>query len=240
VGILIGLTYLFTRFLADPGQPPDLVRQDAGALPGKTEVVWTEVLQPLSSAGKVDRGAETVGITNERAPEQITTEKTKLSTLPVSPTSFAPAAAPVPEPSSKPRPVGSIPADIPAKAATADTITFGATTSPSSADRGGSPQEQLYKAVCQACHDVDGKGGNIRKLMPQIPDFTDSRWQRSRTDVELVHSVTKGKGQLMLPMKDKLSEARIEPQEMVAFVRAFSPSALVTAPTASPLRTQMP
>ena len=31
-------------------------------------------------------------------------------------------------------------------------------------------------------------------------------------------------------MKDKLLQARITPEEMVAFVRAFNPSAVVTIP----------
>jgi mono/diheme cytochrome c family protein len=99
------------------------------------------------------------------------------------------------------------------------------TLSPPGSTRDGTTPEHIYKSVCQACHDVDGKGGVVRKLMPEIPDFTDSRWHRGRTDADLIHSVTKGKGQLMLPMADKLSEARITPEEMIAFVRAFNPTA---------------
>ena len=116
-----------------------------------------------------------------------------------------------------------LPAQVPA--------TVVAVAPPGSA-RGGLTQEQLYKVVCQACHDLDGKGGMVRKLMPEIPDFTDSRWQESRKDPDLIRSIKEGKGRLMLPMKDRLSQARIEPEEMVAFLRGFDPSRVTTAPPA--------
>jgi mono/diheme cytochrome c family protein len=78
---------------------------------------------------------------------------------------------------------------------------------------------QMYKAYCLACHDADGKGNSIRKAMPEAPDFTDPKWQASRSDAELGHSIREGKGKFMLPMKDKLGEADVE--QMVAYVRQF-------------------
>jgi ubiquinol-cytochrome c reductase cytochrome b subunit len=78
---------------------------------------------------------------------------------------------------------------------------------------------QLYRAYCLACHDVDGRGNTIRKGMPEIPDLTVSKWQDSRTDAELKHTILEGKGKFMLPMKDKLGEADAE--HMVAYMRAF-------------------
>jgi quinol-cytochrome oxidoreductase complex cytochrome b subunit len=34
---------------------------------------------------------------------------------------------------------------------------------------------QLYRAYCLACHDADGRGTTIRKAMPDIPDFADTK-----------------------------------------------------------------
>jgi mono/diheme cytochrome c family protein len=72
--------------------------------------------------------------------------------------------------------------------------------------------------------------------MPVIPDFTDPRWQSSRTDADLLHTMLEGKGQLMLPMKDKFALARTDVKEMVAFVRGFQPGrpAVATAPQPQP------
>jgi ubiquinol-cytochrome c reductase cytochrome b subunit len=101
---------------------------------------------------------------------------------------------------------------------------------------------QIYRAYCLACHDVDGSGRIGRKAMPDDPNFTDSKWQASRTDAELKKSILDGKGKLMVPMKDKLSAADAE--KMVAYVRAFrggkqvvpveTAPAVVLAPTSQP------
>lgn len=78
---------------------------------------------------------------------------------------------------------------------------------------------QIYRAYCLACHDADGRGNSIRKAMPDTPDFTNSKWQASRTDADLRQSILDGKGKFMLPMKDKLNVKDAE--QMTAFVRAF-------------------
>jgi mono/diheme cytochrome c family protein len=54
---------------------------------------------------------------------------------------------------------------------------------------------------------------------PKIPDFTDPRWQESRSDAELVHSILEGKGKAMRPVKALLGP--IDARQMVAFIRAF-------------------
>jgi mono/diheme cytochrome c family protein len=78
----------------------------------------------------------------------------------------------------------------------------------------------VYQTYCFACHDVTGRGDpNVRKTMPEIPDFTAAAWQKSRTDVDLSHSILEGKGKFMLPMKDKLGP--VNASEMVALVRRF-------------------
>jgi ubiquinol-cytochrome c reductase cytochrome b subunit len=53
----------------------------------------------------------------------------------------------------------------------------------------------VYRAYCLACHDADGRGQTFRKAMPEIPDFTDHRWQASRTDAEFKRSILEGKGE---------------------------------------------
>jgi quinol-cytochrome oxidoreductase complex cytochrome b subunit/mono/diheme cytochrome c family protein len=78
---------------------------------------------------------------------------------------------------------------------------------------------QIYRAYCMACHDADGRGETVRKMFAEIPDFTNSKWQESRTDADLGHSILDGKGKFMLPMKDKVPET--EAGQMVAYVRAF-------------------
>jgi ubiquinol-cytochrome c reductase cytochrome b subunit len=80
--------------------------------------------------------------------------------------------------------------------------------------------EQVYRAYCLACHDTDGRGGLVRKAMPEIPDFTDAKWQGDRKDAELVQSILQGKGKFMLPMKDKLNAADAE--KMAAYLRTFA------------------
>jgi mono/diheme cytochrome c family protein len=79
---------------------------------------------------------------------------------------------------------------------------------------------QIYRAYCLACHDADGRGNSIRKgAMPEIPDFVDAKWQTSRSNQDLLHSILEGKGTFMLPMKNKLSQTDAE--QMVAYVRGF-------------------
>jgi mono/diheme cytochrome c family protein len=99
----------------------------------------------------------------------------------------------------------------------------------SSSAPAGMPPEQMYRLVCMACHDTDGRGKVVRIAMPPIPDFTDPRFHSSRTDAQLSHSILEGKEsivngaklQLMLSMKDKLTIARIDVKDMVAFIRSF-------------------
>jgi ubiquinol-cytochrome c reductase cytochrome b subunit len=81
------------------------------------------------------------------------------------------------------------------------------------------PAVQLYRAYCLACHEADGRGQTARKSMPDLPDFTDPKWQSSRTDADFEQSVLQGKGKFMLPMKDRFSPA--DAGQLAAYVRAF-------------------
>jgi mono/diheme cytochrome c family protein len=99
----------------------------------------------------------------------------------------------------------------------------------------------VFRANCQSCHDTDGRGAVVREMIPRIPDFTDPKWQASRTDIELQHSIREGKGRFMPPMKDKLALARTEVKEMAAFVRSFGEGkrGVATAPRSQPLATPL-
>jgi mono/diheme cytochrome c family protein len=83
------------------------------------------------------------------------------------------------------------------------------------------PAVQIYRSYCLGCHDADGRGKIAPEAMRKdIPDFTAPRWQAQRIDADLENSILNGKGQFMLPMKDKLSPA--DAKVMAALVREFA------------------
>lgn len=78
--------------------------------------------------------------------------------------------------------------------------------------------EEHYKATCQACHLADGKG-----LTPDM-SFTDGQWKHGSTTAAIAKTITDGvKGTLMLPFKDKFTDAEI--LELAKLVKAFEPKA---------------
>jgi mono/diheme cytochrome c family protein len=81
--------------------------------------------------------------------------------------------------------------------------------------------KEVYTKYCLACHAADGKGTEIRKAMATIPDFTSRKWQDSVTDVQIKISVLEGKGTLMPPFRDKVSDD--ENRELAVYVREFAP-----------------
>jgi mono/diheme cytochrome c family protein len=78
---------------------------------------------------------------------------------------------------------------------------------------------QVYRAACMVCHDGNGRGETARDTSKEIPDFTDPRWQASRSDSELSRSILQGKGMSMPRMQAKLGS--LDVKEMVTFVRGF-------------------
>lgn len=78
----------------------------------------------------------------------------------------------------------------------------------------------VYQNLCFSCHDVTGRGvSDMRKGMPELPDFTSTAWQQTRSDQDLSHSILDGKGKFMLPMKAVLGT--VDVKDMVALVRKF-------------------
>lgn len=79
--------------------------------------------------------------------------------------------------------------------------------------------EKGYRSLCLACHGPSGTGNQLRKAMPNMPDFTNSRWQSSHADSALKHAILHGKGKYMLPLVGILSAG--EADRLVSLVRAF-------------------
>jgi mono/diheme cytochrome c family protein len=76
----------------------------------------------------------------------------------------------------------------------------------------------LYAAKCAICHGKDGRGLPNWRSKGQ-PDFTDAKWQKSRTDAQIAEATMNGKGKYMPAFKAKMSGGEIT--EVVARVRAF-------------------
>lgn len=79
--------------------------------------------------------------------------------------------------------------------------------------------KKIYKNRCQKCHGMDGNGTKRGKKLG-APDFTDSKWQASVTDEQLINSITNGKKK-MPKQKGTLSSEEIE--ALVKYVRFFTP-----------------
>ena len=84
--------------------------------------------------------------------------------------------------------------------------------------KSGGGAAAIYQKDCAKCHGADGKG--IKTLEP--PDFTDAKWQSSKTDKQLVAGINNGEG-VMPSFKDKLTAAQIT--ALVKHVRGFAPKA---------------
>ncbi|MGZ3486873.1 MAG: c-type cytochrome [Isosphaeraceae bacterium] len=227
VGLVVYLTYFFTTMFAHRTPPPAPLSQEQIALAKKAEDLRAQGKKVLSSYGWVDPVTKSkLRIPIDRAMELYLAESNRPP---------APPAA-VPGPTATP----AAPAAGPGTGATAVATTPAATTAPvATTAPAGMPPEQMYRLVCMACHDTDGKGKIVRLAMPSIPDLTDPKWQASRTDAELLHSILEGKEStvngvripLMLPMKDKLALAHTEVKDMVAFMRAFNDGKQVVSAT---------
>jgi mono/diheme cytochrome c family protein len=90
---------------------------------------------------------------------------------------------------------------------------------------------QLYQARCARCHEADGKSEHLHETNPHAPDFTDPRWQQSRTGSALVVSILDGKGTQMPAFGGRLSDAEV--REVVAYIRSFGPATPTTAETSA-------
>jgi mono/diheme cytochrome c family protein len=224
MGLIIYLTYFFTMRFANRTPPPAPIPESQKALAKKAEDLRAQGKKLLSSYGWINPATKSVRIPIDRAMELIAAEGARppAPAAAVAPVSGPVAAAAGPARGSSTSSATPTPAPAGAPAVAA------APPAAPPAPAGMSP-EQIYRLVCYTCHDADGRGKIVRLAMPVIPDFTDPKWQGSRTDSELQHSILEGKEStvngvklpLMLPMKDKLALGHTDVKDMVAFVRGF-------------------
>jgi mono/diheme cytochrome c family protein len=81
--------------------------------------------------------------------------------------------------------------------------------------------KDVYAKYCLACHGHDGKGTDMKKAMPNLPDFTSRKWQDEVSNVQIKVSILDGKGTLMPPFRDKLSDD--DNSGLTAYIRDFAP-----------------
>jgi hypothetical protein len=87
----------------------------------------------------------------------------------------------------------------------------------------------LYNRYCIRCHGVDGRG--VWDI-PDVPDFTDPRWQGSRPDHYLVRVTLEGRGAVMPPFRGTLTLE--ESWAMARYLRTFVPGTALPRPDDRP------
>ncbi len=83
----------------------------------------------------------------------------------------------------------------------------------------------LFNKYCIRCHGVDGRG--VWDI-PGIPDFTNVRWQVSRSDAQISRIVLEGRGAVMPPFRGALSLE--EAWGLARYLRTFQPGTEVSRP----------
>jgi mono/diheme cytochrome c family protein len=83
----------------------------------------------------------------------------------------------------------------------------------------------LYNRFCVRCHGIDGRGVCG---IPDVPDFTDPRWQASRPDSQIVHIVMAGRGACMPSFRGTVSLE--EAWALARYLRTFVPGTELLSP----------
>lgn len=83
----------------------------------------------------------------------------------------------------------------------------------------------LYNRYCIRCHGVDGRG--VWDI-PDVPDFTNARWQASRSDSQLVRATLEGRGAVMPPFRGTMTLE--EAWAMARYLRTFVPGTEASKP----------
>jgi hypothetical protein len=86
----------------------------------------------------------------------------------------------------------------------------------------------LYNRYCIRCHGVDGRG--VWDI-PDVPDFTNARWQACRSDGQLVRGILEGRGACMPPFRGTI--ALDEAWAMSRYLRTFVPGTEASKPDVS-------
>jgi mono/diheme cytochrome c family protein len=82
-----------------------------------------------------------------------------------------------------------------------------------------------YNRYCIRCHGIDGRG--VWDI-PDVPDFTDPRWQVSRHDPQIVNIIMEGRGAVMPMFRGTLSLD--EAWGMAHYLRTFVPGTEAARP----------
>jgi hypothetical protein len=83
----------------------------------------------------------------------------------------------------------------------------------------------LFNRYCIRCHGVDGRG--IWDI-PDVPNFTNARWQASHTDGQLARSILEGRGSVMPPWRGVVSLE--EAWALARYVRTLAPGSEASRP----------
>ncbi len=82
-----------------------------------------------------------------------------------------------------------------------------------------------YNRYCIRCHGIDGRG--VWDI-PDVPDFTDPRWQASRSDAQIVNILNEGRGAVMPMFRGTLTFE--EMRAMAHYLRTFVPGTEISRP----------
>jgi hypothetical protein len=85
--------------------------------------------------------------------------------------------------------------------------------------------DSRFNRYCIRCHGVDGRG--VWDI-PGVPDFTNLRWQMSRSDDQIARIIIEGRGAIMPTFRGTLTLE--EAWAMARYLRAFVPGTEVTRP----------
>ena len=82
-----------------------------------------------------------------------------------------------------------------------------------------------FNRYCIRCHGIDGRG--VWDI-PGVPDFTNSRWQATRTDDQIARIIIEGRGAVMPAFRGTLNLE--EAFAMARYLRTFDPSQQISRP----------
>ena len=87
----------------------------------------------------------------------------------------------------------------------------------------------LFNSLCIRCHGADGRG--VWDI-PNVPNFTHTAWQASRTDPQLARIILEGRGAIMPSFRGQLTLE--EAWAMARHLRSFAPGSDASRPGAPP------
>jgi hypothetical protein len=94
-----------------------------------------------------------------------------------------------------------------------------------------SPEEEkrvitgLFNRYCIRCHGIDGRG--VWDI-PDVPNFTNVRWQASRSDGQIARIIIEGRGAVMPPWRGVLTLE--EAWAMARYLRTLVPGTEASRP----------